>query len=43
MDEDCGFLKALHTLSEKQYMEVQQIKQAFINENQGLNDISLEE
>jgi len=37
------FLKALHTLSEKQYMEVQQIKQAFINENQGLNDISLEE
>lgn len=37
------FLEALHTLSEKQYMEVQQIKQAFINENQGLNDISLEE
>src|SRR5699024_4454732 len=44
MDEAIAdFLEALHTLSEKQYMEVQQIKQEFLNASQDLNDISLEE
>lgn len=44
MDEAIAdFLEALHTLSERQYMEVQQIKQEFINANYDLGEISLEE
>lgn len=37
------FLDTLHTLSEKQYMEVQRIKQEFLNANSRLDEISLEE
>lgn len=37
------FLNSLHTLSEKQYVEVQQIKQEFLNANLGMAGISLEE
>ena len=44
MDEAIAdFLEALHVLSEKQFMEVKQIKQAFLNANDGLDEISLEE
>ena len=38
-----GFLKCLHTLSEKQFVQVQQIKQEFLNANLGMNGISLVE
>lgn len=37
------FLETLHTLSEKQYMEVQQIKQEFLNADHEVDRISLEE
>src|SRR5699024_4809890 len=37
------FLEALHRLSEKQYMEIQHIKQEFLNSNQEIDSISLEE
>ncbi|WP_019156538.1 ArsR/SmtB family transcription factor [Robertmurraya massiliosenegalensis] len=36
------FLASLHTLSEKQFVEVQQIKQEFLNANLGMDGISLE-
>lgn len=35
-----GFLKTLYTLSEKQFVEVQQIKQGFLNANLGLHGVS---
>ncbi|MBO0994371.1 ArsR/SmtB family transcription factor [Bacillus sp. SD088] len=38
-----GFLKNVHTLSEKQFVEVQQIKQGFLNTNLGLHGISFSE
>lgn len=37
------FLESLHVLSEKQFMEVQQIKQEFLSSNLGLAGISLAE
>ena len=44
MDEGIAdFLETLHMLSEKQYMEVQQIKQEFINADHDVDRISLEE
>src|SRR5699024_1470852 len=44
MDEAIAdFLEALHRLSEKQYMEIQHIKQEFLNSNQEIDSISLEE
>lgn len=44
MDEGIAdFLETLHMLSEKQYMEVQQIKQEFLNADHDVDRISLEE
>src|SRR5690625_2866024 len=44
MDEGfADFLETLHMLSEKQYMEVQQIKQEFLNADHDVDRISLEE
>ncbi|PYF05255.1 ArsR/SmtB family transcription factor [Ureibacillus chungkukjangi] len=37
------FLNSLHTLSEKQFVQVQQIKQEFLNTNLGMNGVTLEE
>ncbi|MEN1970092.1 metalloregulator ArsR/SmtB family transcription factor [Lentibacillus sp. N15] len=37
------FLNSLHTLSEKQFVEVQQIKQEFLNANLGMDGVSLSE
>lgn len=37
------FLASLHTLSEKQFVEVQQIKQEFLNGNLGMDGVSLSE
>lgn len=37
------FLASLHTLSEKQFVEVQQIKQEFLNANLGMDGVSLSE
>ena len=37
------FLETLHTLSEKQYMEIQQIKKEFLNTDHDIDRISLEE
>ena len=37
------FLETLHTLSEKQYMEIQQIKKEFLNADHDIDRISLEE
>ncbi len=38
-----NFLKTLRTLSEKQFVEVQQIKQEFLNANLGMDGVSLSE
>jgi len=35
------FINSLHTLSEKQFVEVQQIKQEFLNANLGMDGLSL--
>ncbi|SDI57251.1 Rhodanese-related sulfurtransferase [Natribacillus halophilus] len=35
------FIHSLHTLSEKQFAQVQQIKQTFLNANMGMDGISL--
>lgn len=37
------FINSLHTLSEKQFVEVQQIKQEFLNANLGMDEVSLSE
>ncbi|WP_138419655.1 ArsR/SmtB family transcription factor [Aquibacillus sediminis] len=37
------FLNSMHTLSEKQFVEVQQIKQEFLNANLGMDGVSLSE
>src|SRR5690625_7604441 len=37
------FLMSFHTLSERQFAQVQQIKQEFMNANLGMDGISLEE
>lgn len=37
------FLASLHTLSEKQFVEVQQIKKEFLNGNLGMDGVSLSE
>lgn len=37
------FIQSLHTLSEKQFVQVQQIKQEFLNANIGMEEVSLEE
>lgn len=37
------FINSLHTLSEKQFVQVQQIKQEFLNANTGIDEVSLAE
>lgn len=37
------FLSSLHTLSEKQFAQVQQIKQEFLNTNLGIDGVSFSE
>ncbi|QQK81921.1 metalloregulator ArsR/SmtB family transcription factor [Salicibibacter cibi] len=37
------FINSLHTLSEKQFVQVQQIKQTFLNANLGMDGVSLSE
>lgn len=37
------FLIALHTLSEKQFVQVQQVKQEFLNANLGMDGVTLSE
>ena len=37
------FINSLHTLSEKQFVQVQQIKQEFLNANIGMEEVSLAE
>ncbi|NEU29678.1 metalloregulator ArsR/SmtB family transcription factor [bacterium LRH843] len=37
------FINSLHTLSEKQFVQVQQIKQEFLKTNLGMNGVSLAE
>lgn len=37
------FINSLHKLSEKQFLQVQQIKQKFLNANKELEEVSLEE
>ncbi|MDY0406470.1 metalloregulator ArsR/SmtB family transcription factor [Virgibacillus sp. 179-BFC.A HS] len=38
-----GFINSLHKLSEKQFVEVQQIKQEFLNANLGMDGVSFAE
>ncbi len=38
-----NFLNSLHSLSEKQFVQVQQIKQEFLNANLGMDGVSLSE
>lgn len=42
-EEITDFLETFHALSEKQFMEIQQIKQEFLAANMGLESISLQE
>jgi len=42
-DAISDFINSLHNLSEKQFVEVQQIKEGFLNANLGMDGVSLEE